>query len=130
MNRPTHADRPLPTDAELALLQVLWKDGPSTVRDVLDSLPASKRVGYTTILKLLQIMHEKGLVTRDESARSHVYKAAVAENGTEALLVSDLIQRGFSGSAGRLVLRALSTQKATTTELNEIRTLLDRLEDE
>jgi predicted transcriptional regulator len=87
-------------------------------------------VGYTTVLKLLQIMHEKRLVDRDESSRSHVYEAAVAENGTEALLVSDLIERGFSGSAGRLVLRALSTQPATSDELKEIRTLLDRLEDE
>ena len=121
---------PLPTDAELAILHVLWRAGPSTVRQVLDRLPSDRPVGYTTVLKLLQIMLEKGLVERDESARSHVYAAAVAEKGTEAELVSDLVEKGFSGSTGRLVLRALSSERATAEELKAIRDLLDRLEEE
>lgn len=119
---------PLPTDAELAILQVLWREGPSTVREVLEKLPSHRPVGYTTVLKLLQIMHVKGLVKRDESSRSHVYRATVAEQGTEARLVADLIDRGFSGSAGRLVLRALSTKQATSEEIQEIRRLLNELE--
>jgi predicted transcriptional regulator len=130
MSPETRAGLPLPTDAELAILQVLWRDGPQTVREVLEHLRKDRKVGYTTVLKLLQIMHEKGLVERDESSRSHVYEPAVAEKGTETRLVSELIDRGFSGSAGRLVLRALSTRPATATEIQEIRQLLDRLEGE
>jgi BlaI family transcriptional regulator, penicillinase repressor len=119
---------PLPTDAELGILQVLWRRGPSTVREVLGDLGRERPVGYTTVLKLLQIMHEKGLVERDESERSHRYRAAVAEQATQRRLVGDLIDRGFEGSAGRLVLRALSARRATREELSEIRRLLDELE--
>lgn len=121
---------PLPTDAELGILQVLWRRGPSTVRAVKEELERKqeREVGYTTVLKLLQIMHEKGLVERDESERSHRYSPAVAERATERRLVGDLIDRGFSGSAGRLVLRALSARKATAEELAEIRRVLDELE--
>lgn len=119
---------PLPTDAELGILQVLWRRGQSTVREVKEELEAERRVGYTTVLKLLQIMHEKGLVERDESQRSHRYSPAVAETATERRLVGDLIDRGFSGSAGRLVLRALSARKASAEELAEIRRLIDELE--
>ena len=119
---------PLPTDAELGILQVLWRRGPSTVREVLGELGRERPVGYTTVLKLLQIMHEKGLVERDESERSHRYRAAVAEQATQRRLVGDLIDRGFEGSAGRLVLRALSARRATPEELSEIRRLLDELE--
>lgn len=119
---------PLPTDAELGILQVLWRRGPSTVREVLGELGRERPVGYTTVLKLLQIMHEKGLVERDESERSHRYRAAVAEQVTQRRLVGDLIDRGFEGSAGRLVLRALSARRATPEELSEIRRLLDELE--
>ena len=119
---------PLPTDAELGILQVLWRRGSSTVREVKEQLEREREVGYTTVLKLLQIMHEKGLVERDESERSHRYTAAVAETATERRLVGDLIDRGFSGSAGRLVLRALSARKASAEELSEIRRLIDELE--
>lgn len=119
---------PLPTDAELGILQVLWGRGSSTVREVKEELERERAVGYTTVLKLLQIMHEKGLVERDESERSHRYTAAVAETATERRLVGDLIDRGFSGSAGRLVLRALSARKASAEELSEIRRLIDELE--
>lgn len=119
---------PLPTDAELGILQVLWRRGPSTVREVLVDLTPDRPVGYTTVLKLLQIMHDKGLVERDESERSHRYRSAAAEQVTQRRLVGDLIDRGFEGSAGRLVLRALSSHRATQEELAEIRRLLDELE--
>jgi BlaI family penicillinase repressor len=119
---------PLPTDAELAILQVLWRRGSATVREVLEELEGERPVGYTTVLKLLQIMHEKGLVERDESERSHRYSPAVAEQATERRLVGDLIDRGFEGSTGRLVLRALAARKATSEELAEIRRLIDELD--
>lgn len=120
---------PLPTDAELGILQVLWQRGSSTVREVKEELEREREVGYTTVLKLLQIMHEKGLVDRDESERSHRYSPAVAETVTERRLVGDLIDRGFSGSAGKLVLRALAARKASSEELAEIRRMIDELED-
>jgi BlaI family transcriptional regulator, penicillinase repressor len=120
---------PIPTDAELRILRVLWERGGSTVREVLDELPGDRNVGYTTVLKLLQIMHEKGLVARDERARTHVYTARVAEQRTERRLVSDLIDRAFSGSAATLVMRALADRAATPEELAEIRRLIDRLEE-
>jgi BlaI family transcriptional regulator, penicillinase repressor len=121
---------PLPTDAELGILRVLWGSGASTVRQVLEELPGERAVGYTTVLKLLQIMHEKGLVTRDETSRTHVYRAAVAEQPTERRLVADLADRAFSGSTGRLVMRALSDRKASPGELEEIRRMIERLEGE
>ena len=120
---------PIPTDAELRILRVLWERGASTVREVLDELPGDRSVGYTTVLKLLQIMHEKGLVGRDERARTHVYTARVAEGRTERRLVSDLIDRAFSGSAAALVMRALDDRAATAEELEEIRRLIDRLQE-
>lgn len=121
---------PLPTEGELELLRVLWARGPSTVREVLDALDPRRGVGYTTVLKLLQIMHGKGLVVRDEDARSHVYAAAVPEEATQHRLVSDLVQRAFGGSAAKLVLNALSGPAATPEERAEIRSLLERLEAE
>ncbi|HVH12406.1 MAG TPA: BlaI/MecI/CopY family transcriptional regulator [Longimicrobium sp.] len=117
---------PLPTEGELDLLDVLWKRGPSTVREVQDAL--SRQAGYTTVLKLLQIMHAKGLVTRDESARTHVYAAAVEREETEGGLVSELARKAFGGSAGRLVMRALSEHTASAEELAEIRRMLDGVE--
>ena len=120
---------PIPTDAELRILRVLWERGGCTVRDVLDDLSGDRSVGYTTVLKLLQIMYEKGLVARDERARTHVYTARVAEQRTERRLVSDLIDRAFSGSAATLVMRALADRAATPEELAEIRRLIDRLEE-
>jgi predicted transcriptional regulator len=117
---------PRPTDSELAILGVLWQRGPSTVRQVHEAL--GEQTGYTTILKLLQIMIEKGLVTRDESERTHVYQARLAEEETQQQLVSDLLERAFSGSAKKLVMQALSTRKASPAELAEIRKLLDQME--
>ena len=121
-------DKPLPTDAELAILSVLWKRGPSTVRDVHEALRASQDTGYTTVLKLLQIMMQKGLVRRDESQRSHVYRAAVTCDGTQRRLVGDLLEKAFAGSARDLVMRALSVKPASREELAAIRALLDEAE--
>ena len=112
-----------PTDAELAILRVLWSRGPSTVREVAEVL--GREAGYTTVLKLLQIMTEKKLVVRDESARTHIYQAAYSEDQTQRHLVSDLISRAFDGSAAKLVMQALSSGKASPAELEEIRKLLD-----
>jgi predicted transcriptional regulator len=119
---------PRPTDAELEILKVLWRRGPSTVREVFDDLSGVKTTGYTTMLKLMQIMSDKGLVRRDETARAHVYEAALAEDETQRQLVGDLLRRAFDGSAKRLVLQALSTEKASADELTEIRQMLDELE--
>jgi len=113
-----------PTDAELAILRVLWAQGPSTVRQVAEAL--GRETGYTTILKLLQIMAEKNLVRRDETARTHVYKAAYSEDQTQRQLVTDLLERAFGGSASKLVLQALATSKATPKELAEIKKLLEK----
>jgi predicted transcriptional regulator len=123
-------DRPLPTDAELAILGVLWKRGPSTVRDVHEALRSSQDTGYTTVLKLLQIMTQKGLVKRDESARSHVYRAAVTADRTQKRLVGELLDKAFDGSASELVMRALSIKPASREELAKIRALLDEAERE
>ena len=112
-----------PTDAELAILRVLWSRGPSTVRQVAEAM--GRETGYTTVLKLMQIMTEKRLVRRDESARSHVYEAAYSEDQTQRQLVSDLLDRVFDGSAAKLVLQALASSKASREELEEIRKLID-----
>jgi BlaI family transcriptional regulator, penicillinase repressor len=121
---------PLPTDAELAILAVLWRQGPSTVREVHEALHPSQGTGYTTVLKLMQLMAQKGLVERDESQRSHVYRAASAEAQTQRRLLGDLMDRAFAGSASQLVLRALSVKRASPEELEQIRTLLDQLSQE
>src|SRR6266513_3036841 len=117
--------RRAPTNAELEILRVLWQRGPSTVRDVHESLDHTKAVGYTTVLKLLQIMVEKGLVRRDASARSHVYAAAASQDATQRRMVADLVVRVFGGSTLRLVLHALETAPTTAPELDQIRRLLD-----
>jgi predicted transcriptional regulator len=119
---------PKPTASELAILRVLWRSGPSTVREVKDALNSDKPTGYTTVLKLMQIMHEKGLLDRDERQRSHVYRTAVSAEKTQRQLVSDLIDRAFEGSARKLVMQALSSQQASPDELKEIRSLLDEIE--
>jgi len=119
---------PRPTDAELAILRVLWRRGPSTVKDVHDELDRRAPTGYTTTLKQLQIMAEKGLVTRDESQRAHLYAARRPEEQTQSQLVGDLLDRAFEGSASRLVMRALSSRPASAEELEEIRELLNQLE--
>jgi BlaI family transcriptional regulator, penicillinase repressor len=111
-----------PTDAELGILRVLWARGPSTVRQVAEQM--GRDGGYTTILKLLQIMTEKKLVMRDESSRTHVYAAASTQEQTERQIVSDLVDRVFDGSAAKLVLQALATTKASPEELDEISKLI------
>ncbi|MEA2342865.1 MAG: hypothetical protein QOF63_1034, partial [Thermoanaerobaculia bacterium] len=115
---------------ELAILGVLWERGPSTVRDVHEQLNKDGATGYTTVLKLLQIMTEKGLVVRDESERAHVYESRYGEQKTQRQLLTDLAERAFGGSATKLVMQALSGRKANAAELNAIRELLDTLEGE
>jgi predicted transcriptional regulator len=119
---------PKPTDGELAILSVLWRHGPRTVREVHTEFNQTQETGYTTVLKMLQIMAEKGLVTRDESQKTHVYHAALEQTQAQRWYVSDLLDRVFNGSAHRLVLQALSTRKASAAELAEIRKLLDDME--
>lgn len=116
--------KPLPTDAELSILNVLWAKGPSTVRAVFESLPES--AGYTTVLKTMQIMAEKGLVKRDESERSHVYRAAIGAEATQERLVGELIDKAFSGSAAQLVMRALEARVSSKEELAAVRALLEK----
>ncbi len=119
---------PKPTDAELGILQVLWKNGAATVKQVQDKL--GNDTGYTTVLKFLQIMTEKGLVHRDESQRAHVYRATLSEVETQQQLVSGLLKRAFGGSTSKLVLQALASKKASPGELAEIRRLIEKLSKE
>jgi predicted transcriptional regulator len=119
---------PMPTDAELAILRVLWARGPSTVREVHEALQDGS--GYTTILKLMQIMTEKGLVVRDESQRAHVYSTRATQQKTQRQLVTDLVDRAFGGSPAQLAMQALSSKKTSPEELAELRRLLDSLEQE
>ena len=121
----TKSGLPRPTDAELAILRVLWTRGPSTVRQVHDTLLKERPTAYTTALKLLQIMTEKGLVERDESDRTHVYRPCLSEDQTQRQLVGDLMERAFGGSASKLVMQALASTRATPDELREIRRLLE-----
>ena len=123
------ASAPVPTNAELEILQELWRDGPQTVRDVYDAVRKGRDIGYTTVLKTLQVMTEKGLVTRDETERSHVYRAAVPETSVKRRLVSDLLDRAFDGSAAGLVMQALSAKRATPEEIGMIRDMLDSMKD-
>ena len=122
MNR---APAPRPTDAELAILRILWDRGPSTVRQVHDVLALERQAAYTTALKLLQIMTEKGLVERDESDRTHIYRARLSEETTQRQLVRDLVDRAFAGSASKLVMQALATKRASAEELRDIRKAID-----
>lgn len=116
-----------PTESELEILQVLWRKGLATVREVHEELSQSKDVGYTTTLKLMQIMHEKGLVKRDDSMRTHVYQAAVSREKTQKHLVGKMIDSLFGGSPTQLVIQALGEHKATADELEKIQQLLDSL---
>lgn len=120
-----------PTDAELEILTVLWDRGPSTVRAVFEEIEPEAGVSrrYTTILKIMQIMAEKGLVTRDESRRAHVYEALVSRESTRTRLVEELAEKAFGGSALSLALKALSSRPATAAELDEVRELLRHAED-
>jgi len=117
---------PLPTDAELDILAALWRMGAATVREVHESL--SKRSGYTTTLKQMQLMHDKGLLKRSERFRSHVYEAAIPKEQTQRQIAADLVRRAFEGSAAKLAMGALAAEPATPEELAEIRQMLDELE--
>jgi predicted transcriptional regulator len=119
---------PKPTDAELAILQALWRGGPSTVKEVQERM--EEGTGYTTVLKFLQIMAEKGLVRRNEEKRAHVYEAAVSEADTQDRLVTALLKKAFGGSTSKLVLQALASKKASPDELVEIRRLINKLSKE
>jgi predicted transcriptional regulator len=121
------AFRKKPTDAELAILRVLWTRGPSTVRQIAEVMAEGGReTGYTTVLKLLQIMTEKKIVVRDESARTHIYAPASTQDQTQRQMVTDLLDRVFDGSAAQLVMQALAAKKTTPEELAEIRKLLNK----
>jgi predicted transcriptional regulator len=115
---------PKPTEAELGLLRVLWQRGPSTVREIHDGLESPRAIGYTTVLKLLQIITEKGLVVRDESRRTHVYRSRLSEERTQRQLVRDLLDRAFGGSPTKLVMQALAARRATPEEMAEIQRLI------
>jgi BlaI family transcriptional regulator, penicillinase repressor len=116
---------PRPTDAELAILRILWDRGPSTVRQVHDILGRDRQAAYTTALKLLQIMTEKGLVERDERDRTHIYRPRLSEETTQRQLVRDLVDRAFGGSSSKLVMQALATERASAEELRDIRKAID-----
>src|SRR6478672_3408956 len=116
---------PRPTDAELSILRVLWDRGPSTVRQVHEALARDRQAAYTTALKLLQIMIEKGLVERDESDRTHIYRARLSEETTQRQLVRDLVDRAFGGSSSKLVMQALASKRASAEELSDIRKVID-----
>jgi predicted transcriptional regulator len=123
----TNRKIPKPTERELGILRVLWERGPSTVREVHEHLHEDSETGYTTTLKFMQIMAEKGLVVRDESKRTHVYEAACSREETQNQLVSDLLEKAFGGSARHLVMSALSSKKPSKKEIEEIRRLLENL---
>jgi predicted transcriptional regulator len=117
---------PRPTESELELLRILWEKEPATVREIYDALNQERPSGYTTVLKMLQIMTAKGLVVRDEANRAHVYRAAISQDAMQSKILKDLSMRLFSGSAAQLALHALAMEPASDTELNEIRALLAR----
>src|SRR3954467_1082763 len=121
----SRAAAPRPTDAELAILRILWERGPSTVRQGHDVLAPERQAAYTTAPKLLQIMTEKGLVERDERDRTHIYRARLGEEQTQRQLVRDLVDRAFGGSATKLVMQALASRRASAEELRDIRNAID-----
>lgn len=117
---------PRPTDFEVSILHVLWKRGPSTVREVQEQI--GRETGYTTVLKIMQLMAEKGLVMRDEAARTHVYRATKPAEETQKHLIRDLVDRAFNGSPMKLIMQALSTKKSSPEELVELRKMIDEVE--
>ena len=129
-NVPMTSKRPKPTVAELEILQVLWEGGPRSVREIQRVMNAVKPTGYTTVLKLLQIMTEKGLVNRDERQRPQIYRARYPREHTQRQLLHDLAERAFGGSVKALVLQALAGRKSSPKELEEMERLLDRMEGE
>jgi len=121
-------DHPKPTDAELEILQVLWQQGPSSVRQVHEHLSGDRDTGYTTTLKLMQIMSEKGLVRRNTDARSHIYEAAIAETDVQQQLLRRFVDTAFRGSAMSLVMQALGQHQAGSDELDQIKALIEQME--
>src|SRR3974390_3145321 len=121
----TREDMPKPTEAELELLRILWEIEPATVRDVHQALNRERASGYTTVLKLMQIMTAKGLVVRDEANRAHVYRATISQDAMQSKILKDLSVRLFSGSAAQLALHALAMEPASQNELDEIRALIE-----
>ena len=119
-----------PTDKELDILSILWNKGPSTVRQVNEEMNKQQKTGYTTTLKLMQIMTEKGLVVRDDSKFQHIYRPAVSEEKTQKQVIGNLLEKVFSGSAEKLVMRALSAKKVSSKELAKIRKMLDEIKGE
>lgn len=119
-----------PTDTELQILQVLWDEGPSTVRTIHERLSRTRETAYATTVKMLVIMFDKGLVTRDDSVRPQIYKAAVTRKRTQKQMLNDLIHKVYEGSAASVVLQALSSKKATKEDVAKIRQLLDELEED
>jgi BlaI family transcriptional regulator, penicillinase repressor len=117
--------KPSPTNAELAILEVLWKRGPATVRQIHDIMRSERDIGYSTTLKMVQIMTDKGLLLKDETVRPQVFKPARAEARTQLQLIDELIQRAFGGSASKLVMRAAAAKRVTSEELAEIRKMID-----
>ncbi len=117
-----------PTEKELEILQVLWQEGPATVRDVNDRLSEKREIGYTTTLKIMQIMYDKGLVTRKKDGKTHIYEAVISEEATQSSMIRDLMDTAFKGSAMQLVMGALGTRKSSKQELKKIREYLDSLE--
>lgn len=117
-----------PTESEMEILRILWEKGPSTVREVHDHLSRTKDSGYTTTLKLMQIMYEKGLVKRDDTNRSHVYEAGISQDKTRKAMLDRLIKTMFQGSSSKLVMQALGHHKATNEEIASIRKYLDEME--
>lgn len=116
-----------PTEAELSLLNILWKIGPATVKQIHLSVSETQKIGYTTVLKILQIMHEKALVVRDESNRAHIYAPADSETQTQTSLLKDLVHKAFGGSTSKLVMRAIG-DSTSKEEINDIRAMLDEVE--
>jgi predicted transcriptional regulator len=127
---PSRNNSRKPTDAEMKILSVIWKHGPKTVREVHGLISQKETIGYTTVLKFMQIMTGKGLLVRDSSVRPQLFSAAQPQRKTQRLMLRDLVDRAFAGSAGDLALQALSTRKSTPAELREIRALLNKLEGE
>ena len=125
-NRNTRQTKP--TDSECTILNVIWQLGPATVREVFEELNTTQEMGYTTVLKFMQIMTEKGLLERDTTVRPQIYRAAESKQKTQKTLLNDLLDRAFAGSPGTLALQALAIRKSSPDELKEIRALLDKLE--
>ena len=119
---------PKPTDSELAILQELWKRGPSTVKVIHEALSAARDIGYTTALKLMQIMHEKGLLTREREGKTHIYQPAVSQEKIQNQLLNKLVDTAFQGSAMKLIMQALGNQNTSTDELTQIKSFIEKLE--